>query len=80
MKFMNNLQTFIHKKLLCRYTSGILCKINFVIICLAPKWNAWCKNICKEIFSSKPDGNLKLLYLWNCKQCIHYQNILARCL
>ena len=38
--FLNHWQPFIHKKI-CRYTSSILCKINFRIIC--PWSSLWFK-------------------------------------
>ena len=37
-------------KLMCGYTSSILCKIFFVIICLTPTWNASCKKTARDYF------------------------------
>ena len=58
MHFLNNLKPFI-SKLICGYTSSIVCKINFGFICLTLTWNASCKKSKQNTFI-KTDGKQKL--------------------
>ena len=52
-------------KLVPRYKTSILFKINFGIIYPAPTLNASCKTNFPESFHQKPDEDQKLLYLRN---------------
>ena len=55
-------------KLIWRYTSIILCRINFGIIFLTLTCNASCKRTRKRYFRQKHGGNQKLLYFLHWKQ------------
>ena len=45
-----------------KYASSVLCKINFWLICLPPKWNVSCKKLATKSCHQKIRENLKPLY------------------
>ena len=50
---------------------SIVYKNNFSLVYPIPVWNEYFKKGNKS-FHQKPDGNRKLVYLRNSKQCVNY--------